>query len=59
VPYKSDAQRRWMYWAEKHGKVPKGTAARWQAETPKKDLPERVQRRQHAAKRLLRKRHGR
>jgi hypothetical protein len=42
VPFVSEAQRRKMYELEKQGKVPKGTAARWESETPKgKKLPER------------------
>lgn len=37
MPFKSDAQRRWMY--ANHPAM----AKRWQAHTPKgKDLPERV-----------------
>lgn len=43
MPFKSQAQRRWMYAAEARGEVPEGTAERWQAHTPKKKkLPERV-----------------
>jgi len=43
APFKSQAQRRFMYAAERRGDVPKGTATRWQKETPKsKKLPERV-----------------
>ena len=39
MPYKSDAQRRFMH--AKHPKI----AARWDKETPKgKDLPEHVKR---------------
>ncbi len=30
-----------MYWAEKKGIVPKGTAKRWERHTKKKRLPER------------------
>lgn len=40
MPFKSQAQRRWMFAAQNRGKLPKGTAERWQKET-KKDLPER------------------
>ncbi len=36
MPFKSDAQRRFMY--AKHPRI----AARWQKETPNKDLPEKV-----------------
>lgn len=44
MPYKSKAQRRFMYAAETRGDVPEGTARKWEDETPKgKDaLPEKV-----------------
>lgn len=44
MPFKSKAQRRWMFAAEARGEVPKGTARRWARETKKqhKKLPERV-----------------
>jgi hypothetical protein len=43
MPFKSNAQRKWMFAAEKRGEVPKGTAERWAKHTPKsKDLPEHV-----------------
>jgi hypothetical protein len=42
VPFKSEAQRRWMYAAEARGDVPKGTAKKWQKHTGAKDLPEKV-----------------
>lgn len=42
MPFKSEAQRRKMFELERQGKVPKGTAATWQRETPKGKLPERV-----------------
>lgn len=43
MPFKSDAQRKWMYAAEARGEVPKGTAERWQAHTPKDEkLPDHV-----------------
>jgi hypothetical protein len=43
MPFKSQAQRRFMFAAESRGEVPKGTAKRWAHETPKdKKLPERV-----------------
>ena len=35
MPIKSKAQRRWLYWAESKGKMPKGTAAEWEAHTHK------------------------
>lgn len=34
MPYKSEQQRKWMFWAEKHGKVKKGIAKLWAKETP-------------------------
>lgn len=43
MPLRSKAQQRWMFWAEKEGKLPKGTAKEWAEETPNiKKLPERV-----------------
>lgn len=42
MPFKSEAQRRWMYAAESRGEVPKGTAERWERHTKGKQLPERV-----------------
>lgn len=43
MPLRSQAQRRWMHWAEGEGKVPPGTAERWEEHTPKgKKLPEKV-----------------
>lgn len=43
MPFRSQAQRKFMYAAETRGDVPKGTADRWQDETPKgKSLPERL-----------------
>jgi len=46
MPFKSEAQRRFMYAAEKRGDVKKGTAKRWQRHTPKgRKLPKRVKRR--------------
>lgn len=42
MPYKSQAQRRFMYAAESRGDVAKGTASRWEDETKKKKLPEYV-----------------
>jgi hypothetical protein len=41
MPFKSKAQRRWMFAAESRGEVPKGTARRWAHET-KGRLPERA-----------------
>lgn len=44
MPFKSEAQRRWMHAAEARGELEPGTAARWQEHTKrqKKALPERV-----------------
>ena len=42
MPFKSEAQRRFMYAAESRGDVPKGTAERWQKETKDKSLPEYI-----------------
>jgi hypothetical protein len=43
APFKSDAQRRWMFAAEDRGEVPKGTADRWAKHTKNiKKLPEHV-----------------
>lgn len=48
MPFKSQAQRRFMYAAESRGDVPKGTAKHWEEATPKgKKLPERVKK-EHA-----------
>ena len=42
MPFKSLAQRRWMYAAERRGDMPHGTAGRWQKHTPEgTKLPER------------------
>lgn len=41
MPYKSQAQRKWMFASEKRGEVPKGTAKRWAHHTKSiKRLPE-------------------
>ena len=45
MPFKSDAQRRWMY------KFHPEMAERWSKETPKGDLPERVRKRKRKKKR--------
>lgn len=43
MPFKSKAQRRFFYAAESRGELPRGTARRWEKETPKgKKLPEKV-----------------
>jgi len=42
MPFKSKAQMRWMFAAERRGEVPKGTAKRWAHETSSiKSLPEK------------------
>jgi hypothetical protein len=52
MPYRSNSQRRYFYAAEKRGELPKGTAAEWEAHTPKnKKLPERL----HAKKKQIKK----
>lgn len=51
MPFKSEAQRRWMYANEP------AMAKRWQKETPKRaDLPKRVS---HAAREGLKRAHAR
>jgi hypothetical protein len=45
MPFKSKAQERWMFAAEKRGDVKPGTAERWAVDTGKgvlKKLPEHV-----------------
>jgi hypothetical protein len=43
MPIKSIKQRRFLHWAEAHGKVPAGLAEKFEAETPKgKKLPLRA-----------------
>lgn len=42
MPFRSEAQRRFMYWAESKGKVPKGTTKKWEEHTKNKNLPEKV-----------------
>lgn len=43
MPWKSQAQRKWMYAAEARGELPKGTSDSWAKETPNVEkLPERV-----------------
>jgi hypothetical protein len=43
VPFRSEAQRKFMFAAQARGDIPKGTAERWQEHTPKgKKLPEHV-----------------
>lgn len=55
MPYKSQAQRRFMYAAEERGDVEEGTAARWSKETKNiKGLPERVKAKKAAYARMRR-----
>lgn len=55
MPYKSQAQRRFMFAAEERGDVEPGTASRWAKETKNlKGLPERVKARKAAYARLRR-----
>jgi len=43
MPFRSQAQERYMFWAQKHGKLKPGTADNWAHETPDiKALPDRV-----------------
>lgn len=42
MPFKSEAQRKKMYSLEAEGKLPKGTAERWEKHTGDKKLPERL-----------------
>ena len=43
MPFKSDAQRRWMFWAADEGMIPKSMPKRWAKETKNiKSLPEKV-----------------
>lgn len=45
MPFKSKAQLKWMGYAEKSGKVKKGTLAEWLSKTKSvKSLPERKRR---------------
>ncbi len=51
MPFKSRAQMRWMFAAEKRGEVPKGTAERWAKHTPNiKKLPEKKKKRKWVKK---------
>lgn len=55
MPFKSQAQRRFMYAAEERGDVEPGTAKRWAKETRDlKGLPERVKAKKAAYNRLRR-----
>ncbi len=42
MPFKSEAQRRLFYAKAKRGEMSKATVKRWEDETPKKKLPERL-----------------
>lgn len=55
MPFKSQAQRRFMYAAEERGDVEPGTAKRWAKETKDiKGLPERVKAKKAAYARMRR-----
>jgi len=50
MPFKSDAQRRFMFAAQERGELPKGTAERWAKHTPNiKNLPEKAKRKKTAS----------
>lgn len=54
MPFKSDAQRRYMFWAESKGKIPKGTSKRWAKHTPNIDeLPEKVKKKRNFQKKAF------
>lgn len=60
MPFKSEAQRRFMHAAEARGEVPEGTAAAWSAETPKaKKLPDYAEKDARTLRRLKRARKAR
>ena len=45
MPFKSRAQQRWAFAAQKRNEIPRGMARRWAHETPNiRRLPERVKR---------------
>lgn len=52
MPFKSKAQRRLFYVLEAKGKLKKGTARQWDAETGDRKLPERVRSKTAALKRV-------
>lgn len=57
MPIKSKSQLRWLGWAERNGKVKRGTLHRWAVETPNlRKLPERVGTRRRSTKPRLRTR---
>jgi hypothetical protein len=57
MPFKSAAQRRYVYAAEARGEMPEGTAEKWSAETPKgKKLPEYAEKDARTLRRLKRAR---
>lgn len=44
MPFKSQAQRKYMFWAEEKGKLPKGIAEKWAKHTKNiHGLPERIE----------------
>jgi hypothetical protein len=50
MPFKSKAQRRFMYAAEDRGDVPEGTAAEFEKHTRGKKLPEKVKKKKNPLK---------
>jgi hypothetical protein len=55
MPFKSAAQRRWMFAAQARGELPEGTAQRWAKHTKDKDLPEYAPEKDDRRLRKLRK----
>lgn len=56
APFKSEAQRRYMHWAEDNGKIKKGTSHEFEEKTKEehKKLPERLHPKQfHKLKKLM------
>jgi len=48
MPFKSKKQMRYMFWAEKEGKIPQGTAEKWAKHTPNiKSLPEKKKKKRY------------
>jgi len=55
MPFKSEAQRRWIFAAEARGEVEPGTASRWAKHTKSADLPEYASEKDERRLRRLRK----
>lgn len=59
MPFKSEAQRKFMFAAQSRGELPKGTAEKWAKETPKgKKLPEYASQDEKQLRRLKRAKKG-